>query len=138
MNIMRFKIDLIKLLLLAVASVSGEYLQAQIDTTLIGNWALIKHSQSGVDTTLKVGSFFLQFDSERISYNLPVNRCYGYKWRVKEDTIIINPEGCTEVCCDNRYGNIYKRINYNGKYLISGNELEIRNSNGIFYFKRKD
>lgn len=55
------------------------------------------------------------------------------------DTVFLSTRGCTEICCDDRVGKLYKELNYNDKFSFTnfGKRLILENAQEAYYLMRQ-
>ncbi|PCJ27640.1 MAG: hypothetical protein COA97_03210 [Flavobacteriales bacterium] len=106
---------------------------------MVGAWELVKIEQTAETLYPDSGKYKLVITQTEIKYILEVNWCFLHDWKIIEHEIIADPSiMCTKICCDDRYTEFYKKLNYTGKYQFSNDNsiLIIKNKKGVFYLKR--
>ncbi len=103
---------------------------------LNGKWKLMKIETSEKLIFPKKVEYFLTISSNRMEYNLDINKCCIENVTFNDGLIKYEMVGCTKICCDGSFDTISKYINYHGSYKVIDSTLKIQNNNGIFYLKK--
>jgi len=131
---MKFPVLLILLLSFSVSN-------AQKDSTLFGDWELIKLEINNTILTPDSGKYKVKITEKKFTFKLDINWCFLTNWKIKENEIFADSSYmCTLACCDDPNSIFYENLNYTGKYHFLNNNtvLVIENTNGIFHLKRSN
>lgn len=118
--------------------ISGSCKKKEICINLTANeWEVVKIKKEGASSYTKAkNSYVLKFTSKQTySINLDVNECFGAYENRSCGNILIEPMGCTEVCCDTEFAqSLSILLPEMNQYYIIGDEL-ILEGEGVIMLK---
>jgi hypothetical protein len=104
---------------------------------LKGRWKLEKIVRSWTTNIPGKADYYLNITDTLIWYNMEINTCTVYDFKITDSTIEYKAAYCTQKCCDERIDNLGYFLKYNGKYKIKDSLLTIENEKGTSYLIRQ-
>jgi hypothetical protein len=104
---------------------------------IYGHWKLIKIEIENEVLTPELIDYYLTVTTEKLSYNLDVNKCQSIEFSTAENRLEVKNIMRTEICCDGKIDSISNFIHYNGIYEISENQLIITSADSKLFLERQ-
>ena len=106
------------------------------EAEIYGHWKLIKIEIENEVLTPESIDYFLTITTEKLSYNLDLNKCQVLNFSIIDNQIKFDYPTCTKACCDGRNDSIANFINYRGIYDIQQNQLIITTPESKLFLNR--
>ncbi len=106
-------------------------------SNLKGSWKLEKIVRSWTTNIPGKTEYYLNITDTLIWYNMEINTCTVYDFKITDSTIEYKGAPCTKICCDDRIDNLGDFLNYSGKYKIKDSLLTIENEKWTSYLIRQ-